>query len=164
MRSMLQTEGVEFDKFREALQSTLDQLSVRTSTWGLELWEREVGLTPAPAQPTNERRDKIVSRIRGTGTATLKVIKGVAESYDKGSVDVIEDHTAYTVTIQFVDTTGVPPNLDDLLNAVRDVLPAHLDLLYEFNYFLWTDMEAENWTWEQLDDLNLTWDQLEVYN
>lgn len=164
MGSILQTEGMEFDKLREALNGVLAQFSVRTSTWALDIWEKEVGLTPSPAQPISERRDRIVSRLRGTGTATIRVVKDVAESYDNGAIDVVEDHSEYVVTIRFVDTTGVPPNLDDLLNAVRAVLPAHLDLLYEFNYFLWADLEAENWTWDQLDTLNLSWDQLEVYS
>lgn len=161
--SVLQAEGAEFDKVRVALDSTLDQFFARTATWGLETWEKELGLSLAPGQPGSERRDRIVSRLRGTGTATIRVIKEVAESYDNGTIDVIEDHAEYAVTVRFVDTLGVPPNIDDLLNAVRAVLPAHLDLLYEFNYFLWGDLDAEQWTWSQLDALQLTWDQLEVY-
>ncbi|TMV48116.1 DUF2313 domain-containing protein [Paenibacillus mesophilus] len=163
MGSVLQAEGTEFDNLRAALDSTLDQFFARTATWSLDAWERELGLTPAPAQPIGERRDKVVSRLRGTGTATIRVVKDVAEAYDNGTIDVVEDHAAYTVTVRFVDTFGVPPNVNNLLDAVRAVLPAHLDLLYEFNYFLWSDLDAGNWTWDQFDALNLTWDQLEVY-
>jgi hypothetical protein len=163
MGSILQAEGEELERLRQALDGTLDQFFARRVTWGLDLWEEELALSPSPKQPFGERRDRIVSRLRGTGTATSRVIKEVSEAYDNGAIDVIENHAEYAVTIRFVDTLGVPPNIDDLLIAVRAVLPAHLDLLYEFNYFLWGDLDAENWTWGQLDALNLTWDQLEVY-
>ena len=163
MRSILQAEGSELDKLRQALDDILNQFFVRTATWGLDRWEEELGLSPALDQPESERRDRIVSRLRGTGTATIAVVKQVAESYDKGSIDVIEDHAAYTVTIRFVDTTGVPPNLDDLKAAVRAVLPAHLVIEYEFNYFLWDDLDAQGWTWDEFDALGLTWDELEVF-
>lgn len=162
MRALLQAGGSEFDKLRQALNETLNQFFVNTATWGLDRWEEELGLPITPDQPEAERRDKIISRLRGYGTATLYVVKNVAEAYDKGAIDIVEDHAAYTITIQFVDTTGVPPNLDDLKAAVRAVVPAHLDILYEFNYFLWQEWDAKNETWDAFDALALTWDQLEV--
>lgn len=163
IRYLAQTEGVESDTLMQSIDDTLNQFFVGTSTWALDDWEKELGLSPAQNQPDQERRDRITSRLRGSGTATISIVKQVAESYDKGSIDIIEDHAAYTVTIRFVDTFGVPPNLDDLKAAVRAVLPAHLELVYEFNYFLWSDLDAQNWTWDQLDALNLTWDQIETY-
>jgi hypothetical protein len=162
MRAILQAEGSELDKLRQALDEILDQFFVRTATWGLDRWEEEVGLPVTPDQPEAERRDKIISRLRGYGTATISMVKQVAEAYDKGAIDVVEDHAAYTVIIQFVDTTGVPPNLDDLKAAVRGVVPAHLEILYEFNYFLWDEWDRKQETWDQFDSLLLTWDQLEV--
>jgi len=164
MRAILQAEGIEFDKLRQALDETLNQFFVNTATWGLDRWEEELGLPITPDQPEAERRDKIISRLRGYGTATIYGVKKVAESYDKGTIDIVEDHAAYTITVQFVDTTGVPPNLDDLKAAVRAVVPAHLDIKYEFNYFIWDELDRKLWTWDQLDALNLTWSELEVYD
>lgn len=162
MRALLEAEGLELDKLRLALDETLNQFFVNTATWGLDRWEEELGLPVTPNQPEAERRDKIISRLRGYGTATISVVKQVAEAYDKGAIDIVEDHVAYTITVQFVDTTGVPPNLDDLKAAVRAVVPAHLDILYEFNYFLWDEWDKKQETWDQFDSLALTWDQLEV--
>lgn len=164
MRSILQAEGAEFDKLREALDETLNQFFVNTATWGLDQWEEELGLPITPDQLDAERRDKIISRLRGYGTATIYIVKNVAESYDKGAIDIVEDHAAYTITVHFVDTTGVPPNLDDLKAAVRAVVPAHLDILYEFNYFLWQELDQKMWSWDVLDSLALQWSELEVYD
>ncbi|PYI52711.1 phage portal protein [Paenibacillus flagellatus] len=136
IRSVLQTEGEEFDLVRETLADTLNQCFVRTSTWGLDVWEDELGLPPAPDQPVGERRDKIVSRLRGVGTATIRVVRDVAESYDYGDVEVMEDAPAYTVVVRFIDTLGAPPNIHDLKAAVRAVLPAHLQVEYAYKYLL----------------------------
>jgi len=160
MRSILQVEGAELDKLRQALDEVLNQFFVRTATWGLDAWEKELGLSPALNQPENERRDRIVSRIRGTGTASISIVKQVAESYDKGSIDVIEDHAAYTVTIAFVDTRGVPPNIDDLKAAVRAVVPAHLDIVYHYRYTLYQDLRA--YTYGQIRASGLTYGDLKT--
>jgi len=140
MQGILDARGVEIDRLYQALNEILNQWFVRTATWSLERWEEELGLTPAPNQPISERRDRIVSRIRGYGTVTVQLVKEVAESYERGRVDVIPDPAAYTVTIRFVDTRGVPPNLQDLQAAVRAVLPAHLALKFEFTYNLIRDV------------------------
>lgn len=140
MQGVLDARGVEIDNIREALTEVLDQFFVRTATWGLDRWEEELGLSPAATQPIGERRDRIVSRIRGYGTVTVQLVKEVAESYERGRVDVIPDPAAYTVTIRFVDTRGVPPNLGDLKAAVRAALPAHLALKFEFTYNLIRDV------------------------
>lgn len=163
MKSVLQAQGGEMDLVREALDDTLKQFFVQTATWGLDRWEQELGLAVAPEQPVGERRDKITSRLRGYGTATLSIVKKVAESYQNGTIDPIEDFAAYTVTIKFVDTAGVPANLGDVQAALRAVIPAHLDVTYEFNYFVWNELDAHNWTWDQFDAFGLTWDQWEVF-
>ncbi|PYI52555.1 putative phage tail protein [Paenibacillus flagellatus] len=162
-QSLLQTEGQEVDDLRAALDSIVKQFFVRVSTWGLDAWEQELGLSPTPNQPENERKDRIVSRLRGVGTATIRVLKEVAEAYHNGTIDVIEDCDNFNVIVRFVDTSGIPATLNDIHAAVRNVLPAHLNFQFEFKYFLWSDLDAMAWTWDQFDDLNLTWDQLEVY-
>ena len=169
MQTLLETEGKEFDSLNLALNDEvsgngiLQQFFVPTATWGLDIWEQELGLPVSPDQPVSERRDKIISRIRGFGTATIGITKKVAESYDKGQINVIEDFQRYNIILRFVDTAGVPPNIDDLKAAVRTVVPAHIEINYEYNYMLWMDLDELNWTWEHLDSLNLTWDELEVY-
>lgn len=163
-RVLAQVRGAEIDALRQALDETLAQFFARTATWSLDDWEAELGLAPQPGFTDEERRDRIVSKLTGYGTCTVTLTEQVAEAYDQGSIDVIQDHTIYQVTIRFVDTTGVPPNIDDLKIAVREVIPAHLGLTFEYNYLIWGELDAKNWTWDQFDALALTWDQLEVYD
>lgn len=163
VHDLYQAEGVELDDWRSTLQQTLDQAYVRTSTWALDNWEEELGLSPAPGQPDSERQSRIISKLRGTGTATIRVVKEVAESYDNGAIDVSENYSEYKITIHFVDTTGIPPNVDDLKAAVRDVVPSHLSLDFVYNYLTFDELELQNLTFDQLAAFNLTFDQLMQY-
>jgi hypothetical protein len=163
MLSIMQSEGTEFDWIHQALDEILNQFFAQNATWALVTWESELGLDTDELQPNNQRRDKITSRLRGFGTSTPTIVKKVAESYDKGSIEVIQDIPNYKIIAKFIDTTGVPPNLDDLKSALRAVVPSHLALEYLLNYFIYDDLDAENWTYDQLDALGLTYDELEVY-
>jgi hypothetical protein len=162
MQAVYQADGMEFDALRDALDQVLDQFFVSTATWGLDRWESELALAPNPSLTDDERRYRIKSKIRGYGTATINLVKNVAQAYDKGAVDVIEDFAAYTIHIWFVDTRGVPPNIDDLKAALRSIVPAHLDIQYTYHYLIWDELDAKGWTWDQFDAQAYTWDALEV--
>ncbi len=164
MAAVLQAQGAELDKLRQALDAVLDQAFVARATWGLDIWERELGLPVAPNAPDSERRRRIISRLRGTGTATSAVVRQVAESYDNGRVAVIEDHPGYRVIVRFTDTHGVPANIDDIKLSLGSVVPAHLDLVYEYTYLVWTQLDAKGLTWDALDAQALTFDGLEVWS
>jgi len=220
IRALMEAEGLELDKLRQALDETLNQFFVNTATFGLNKWEEELGVsteykdnivsfcwkemllwdgtldeskfnvflsylnqfqnvyvkeindgTPEGdlvfdfiivlSQSEAERRDRIISKLRGYGTATIYVVKKVAESYDKGSVNIVEDFPVYTITVQFVDTIGVPPVIEHFKAAVRAIVPAHLDILYEYKYFIWNKWDSKNETWNTFDSFLFTWNQLE---
>jgi Uncharacterized protein conserved in bacteria len=163
MRAVLQAQGAELDRLRGALDEILDQFYIDTATWGLDIWEQMLAMPPSADETLEERRDRIKSKIRGYGTATIQTIKKVAESYDKGIVDVAEDYSAMRVIIRFVDTTGVPSNIEDLKAILRELVPAHLAIDFEYNYFTWDELDSKAWTWDELDALGITWDQLEIY-
>lgn len=163
-RSLSQSRGEELDGLSGALDQVLDQFFSRTASWGLEDWEKELGLQPEPGFSDQERRDRVVAKLRGYGTCTIGLVKQVAEAYEKGAVEVIQDHGLYKIIIKFVDTGGIPPNLDNLRAAVREVVPAHLGLEFAYNYLIWSELDAAAITWNDLDDLGMTWEEFEIWN
>ena len=46
---------------------------------------------------------------------------------------------------------------------MRDVIPAHLDITYEFTYLTWAEFDNYNKIWQEWDNLNLTWKDFEKY-
>jgi hypothetical protein len=142
MRSILDAQGAELDKLWEALDETLRQFYVTTATWGLEGWERELGIPADPEKPVEQRRSVILSKLRGIGSVTPQLLKSVAEAYDGGTVEVYAQPGSYRFTVKFIDTLGVPDNLRDLQAAIEEIKPAHLAVDYEYRYLLIDQVEA----------------------
>ncbi|MCQ4086683.1 putative phage tail protein [Saccharibacillus sp. JS10] len=164
MRADTETKGQEMDLLYAALDETLDQFFVRTATWGLELWERELDIEVDPAKPIEQRRSVVESKLRGGGVFSGKMVRNVAAAYERGSVDVTFKPEEWSFTITFVGTRGLPPNLDDLKEAIENIKPAHLMVEYAFTYLIWKELDSKKLTWNQFDELHQTWNELEVWN
>lgn len=126
--------GAETEILRGALADLLAQCNVATATWGLDLWEKQLGLETDVEKDLDFRRTRVISRLRGTGTVTVAMIQNVAESFSNGEVAVIEDAANYHFDIKFVGTIGIPPNIDDLTAAINEIKPAHLTYAYIYVY------------------------------
>ncbi|WP_239616142.1 YmfQ family protein [Cohnella mopanensis] len=156
MSSTIDAQGTEMDMLWRAMDGVLEQYFVPTATWGLDLWESELGIPVDIAKPTEQRRSVVLSKMRGIGTVTVKLIKSVAEAYDGGLVEVTVKPEICTFTVKFVDTRGIPPNLDDLKDVIEEIKPAHLAVEYAFTYTQWD--ELKQMTWNNLKDF--TWGEV----
>lgn len=156
-------QNIELEKFQTNLDNTLNQFFIDLADASLERWEKELGIPINNNKAAEYRKSVIKSKLRGRGTITVNLIKNVSESYSNGEVDVIEDNSNYQFTVKFIGTKGIPPNLDDLKNAIEDIKPAHLGVNYEFTYLAWDEFENYNKTFDEWDLLNLTWDEFETY-
>lgn len=155
--------NTQVEAIAAAKEDFFRQLDANTATWCLKYWEKAYGLKTDISKPYIYRRTRILSKMRGQGSATKAMIKNTSESFSNGEVDIIEDNSQYTFTIKFIGARGIPPNLDDLKNAIEEIKPAHLAVIYLFTYLTWNEFDSYNNTWNEWDDLNLTWDELEVY-
>lgn len=162
-QTLIGAENEEVEQLQITMDEVLEQFYVDTATWGLFFWERICGIPTDESKPIDQRRSVIKSKLRGIGTVTVALIKNVAESWYNGEVEVTEQPSLYTVKIKFVGKLGVPPNLADIQNALREIIPAHLAINYEFTYLRWDELDSYGWTWDELDAKSLTWDELEVY-
>lgn len=161
--AVIDTLGAEGDTERLLLLFAIEQLfAANASAWGLDYWELDLGLESYVGKPDEQRRSRLLSKLRGVGTVTINLIKTVAEAYDGGNVDVTEETDLYQLTITFIDTRGVPPNIEDLREAIEEIIPAHLGVIYQYRYLIWDELEALDLTWDELDALYLTWDEFEI--
>lgn len=154
MRVDMQAKGIELDALYQALNESLDQFFVRTATWGLQQWEMELGITTDLSKPIEQRRAVVESKLRGAGNFSGRLVKNVAEAYDGGTVDVFFQPEQWSFTVKFIDTLGVPPNLDDLKAVLEEIKPAHLAVEYEFSYLLIRDVH-ESLTLNQINQTPL---------
>lgn len=161
-KEILESKAKVIDQLNDDIQDLLLQFSVETATWALVQWEKLCGIPIDLSKPIDQRRSVIRSKLRGMGTVTTELIKNVAESYANGEVEVIEKSAEYTISIKFVGKLGIPPNLADIEQALRDIIPAHLLIDYEFTFTTWDRLDSLNLTWNQIDEMNLTWNEIEV--
>lgn len=156
--------------FQDAVQSALSsaqaardelmlQLRPSTATWGLTLYEKEYGIVPDVSKPINQRLSVWRAKRRGQGTTTAELLRLMASSFSGGEVEVKEHAAEYLVEIMFVGTWGVPPNVSDLERSIREVLPAHLDLLLTYRYLTFGKLTARNITFDELSALGLTFEE-----
>jgi hypothetical protein len=157
-RAIVDTESAILDLVNADINDVLAQFYVDTATWGLANWERICGISTDESKPIDQRRSVVKSKLRGIGTVTVGLIESVAESYSNGDVAVIEDNANYTVTIKFVSTLGVPPNMADIQNALREIIPAHLAINYEFTYATYSELTAKYATYTALATSGHTYD------
>jgi uncharacterized protein YmfQ (DUF2313 family) len=134
-------------------------LTPTTATWGLAFWEQELGLKTDISKSYEERREIIMSRLRGIGTIGRDVIKQAAEAFSGGDVDVIEYPAEYRFVVKFVGTLGVPKNMVSFIEMIEDLKPAHLTYSFEYTYTWWNTLKEITWAQAGMG----TWNDLRVY-
>lgn len=153
-------EAEEFTRLNADVQDVLDQYFIDSATWGLAIWERICGIPTDVAKPLEQRRSVIKSKLRGVGTVTVALVKSVAEAYHNGEVEVTEDFADLTIVVTFVSKLG---NLEDIENALREIIPAHLAIRFEFTYMIWAALDSYGLTWADVDALDVDWAEWETY-
>lgn len=130
---------------------------VETSVNWLGVWERSVGLPADTDLTIEQRRSRVLAKLRQMDTTTVERIKIIASSYARGEVEVIEDYTKYTVIINFVSVIGKPDNMDGLIEQLRRIMPAHLAVNYVYKYRTWGEVLNTGKTWRELYEAGRTW-------
>lgn len=141
------------------IEDTFKQLFINTATWGLSIWENELGLPTDISKPNEERREIIMARLRGTGTITKKLLKNVASAFSGGDVDVIEYPNEYRFVVKFIGTKGIPRNMATFSEMLETVKPAHLAHSFEYTFTWWDKVKELTWIQANVK----TWDELRIY-
>lgn len=161
MQAIIAAEGVELDAAADEVEKLPQQFNPETATVAVPLWERELGIPQDAGKPLDQRRSVVISKMRGSGTVTRAMIENVAVAYDKGEVEVSEDTENYKVTVTFISTRGVPANLNDIKNAIQDIMPAHLAIEFIFTYLTFGELDESGMTFGDIEAAGITFGQLE---
>ena len=146
---------IEENILNECIESTLNQFYVDSATYGLDYWEKMLGISKNN-NDIQTRRENIKARMRSRGTTTVSVIKNICEAYSNGEVDIIVNHSDYSFVIDFIGTIGIPRAFAELDKTINEIKPCHLAHSYRFNYN--THSNLANYTHEQL--ANYTHDEM----
>lgn len=138
IQAIMTGEGAEFDTLRANIDDIKAQLSVDTATWGLDIYEKELGIKTDYSKSYADRRAVVKSKMRGSGKVDRTLIKLVADAYTNGDVVISFDGH---IIVKFTSVRGIPPNINDLQGVIEEIKPAHIAVRYEFSYLLIKDID-----------------------
>lgn len=95
---------------------------------GLELWERAYGIPIQTGQSLQQRRARVLAKVKGTGTTTVERVQGMAQAYwpDCRVEEITEEYLLRIVIVMRGDQVGYIPYLSDFWSAINELKPAHL--------------------------------------
>ena len=161
VKAFMDSCSIEADILKAYIDDLIRNLYVSTATWGLDLFEEELGLTTNKSISYEERRERILAKKRGNGTTTKAMIKNTAEAFSGGEVDIIENFNDYSFIVKFVGVKGIPKNLALFKQMLEEIKPAHLNYELEFTYNTWDMIMSKNPKWNEVS--NKTWLELMSY-
>ena len=161
IKSFIDSNSIEANILKDYVEDLNNNLYVKTATWGLDLFEEELGLTTDESISYEERRERILAKKRGNGTTTKAMIKNTAEAFSGGEVEVIENFNDYSFIVKFIGTKGIPKNLTLFRKMIEEIKPAHLNYELAFTYTVWSMVMATDNTWN--DFSSKTWVELMTY-
>ena len=146
-RPMQDSFSIEANLINNEVTNTLNQFFVDTATYGLDKWEKMLGISKNNFDFLT-RRENVKAKMRSKGTTTFTMIKNLCEAYSNGIVEINVDHSNYSFEIVFVSTIGVPLSFEELDRVINEIKPCHLAHSYKFNYN--TNKDVSKYTHEQL--------------
>lgn len=159
MKEIQESIAKEFGVLAYYMENAQKQFFIDTATWGLSIYEKELGLKTNLSLTYEERREIIKAKLRGMGTTTKAMIKNTAEAFSGGEVDVIEYPSEYRFVVKFIGIKGIPRNMESFINMLETIKPAHLAYEFKYTYTVWNHLT--DLTWGQAN--TMTWDELKVY-
>jgi len=132
----ISTYETTINKILNDIDSLEDEVTfVNAKNIGIARKEDVYGIKTNNSRFIEYRKSTVISKARGVGVITKQAIENMAAAYSNGEVEVIEIEDAYII-IKFIGVKGIPPNLDDLINILEYMLPAHV--IYKLEFILIT--------------------------
>ena len=125
--------SVEANSINDEVENTLNQFFVDSATYGLDKWEKMLGISKNN-NDIQTRRENIKAKMRSRGTTSIEVIKNICEAYSYGEVEIIVNHSDYSFEINFIGSIGVPKAFAELDKTIEEIKPCHLAHSYKFRY------------------------------
>lgn len=115
----------EHENIRKAILDALDQFFVERATWGLEMWERVLGIPTNPLESTEMRRKTIRLKLRQPGSVTDEFMTKLVNQYISDAQGVVLSFpNEYRIEILYHGGTVL--DYSKLRDAINLYIPAHI--------------------------------------
>ncbi|WP_298035327.1 putative phage tail protein [uncultured Dysosmobacter sp.] len=146
---------------KAALEDVIDQFFVDTATWGLRLWEQQVGIQTDASLSQAARRAAIKQKLVASGNTTAEMVRGLAESITGYEARVIVNGD-YSFSLEFLGeaNTLADINVEEVRSIVEQIKPAHLRFV--ISGLTWADVESVGLIWQWFEDNPTTWAEFDA--
>lgn len=150
--------GAAMDEVYSELETILREMMPLTAqSYGLENYENI--LPYAPVGSIADRQSAIAALCSASGCSIDEMRRALKGSGIDASVD---EYGPETVIVSFDASALSPAELAKVKEHIEQIIPCHLDIIYETEYATWQQLEHENLTWDGVENDNLTWHELQT--
>ena len=125
-QSLIDVESQEIDEKALDIDDLINQLSIDTATWGLSIYEDELGIKTEVSKSYEERRSLIKAKYRGIGKLDKLLLQSIVGAYSDGEVEISFDGK-FKILLEYIRDNFL--NLIDLESTLGEIKPAHLDYI-----------------------------------
>lgn len=130
-KEVFYAQGRQLGTLKYYIQDLVSNCFIETATWGLDIWEKEYGITPKSDDILEIRRSRILAKKKGWQTITKKVVEDICNSFvDKTTVIEHIEEYYFELLLENINK-GFYNFLEDLIEIIDELKPAHLDVFYE---------------------------------
>ncbi len=115
----------QHEKLRLTLIGIAKQMFVETATWGLDDWERMLGIPTAWSDGYAVRRNRVLLKLQGCQTSTLEFMASLMDRFTTRPNGYIEEHNEEYAFEALADADTVL-NWREMIGALDLYKPAHL--------------------------------------
>lgn len=123
MKSIMKSNLTEIELVETLTSLVQDQAFVKKATWGINLWEEELGIDN-PSSDLESRRAAVLSKIRTRAPVNLHTVEGALTAFARTNVTVNEIISEYMLVIEFFKRPDV--SVDGVIRTLDSIKPAHL--------------------------------------
>ena len=128
--AMLKAESQGHELQRAGMEKLLEQFFVETATDALEKWETFLGIDVNKNLRNEDRRNRILAKIKGTDTVTINFMTEVINWHIPDKSGTVTDHPE-TYSADFNIPLVDKVNLLGIAKDVRTYIPAHIGQVYK---------------------------------
>jgi len=141
-QEIMKAEEKQFNKLDANIEDLEKQLNPDTATWGLSIYEKELGLQIEPDISIEMRRSLIKAKLLmqppSSKTKFIEILKSFVENAE---IEEIFNDYSFNVILKTLDTVG--DKLPYIQQVVEDFKPAHLAYIFIICYLYYPKVFIE---------------------
>lgn len=122
--SIFESQGIEFDKLYEIINSFYDQLFPQKATWSIFYWEQLFNLPTLVGESYEERRKRVMAFLGSGHPISKRRVENLLTTSVGVGIGIEENISPYTFRVLLENCTD--GDFVTLVNLLNNVKPAHL--------------------------------------